>query len=292
VRAILLKGPALAKILYDDEESRPYGDVDLLISPADLSRAEGVLGELGFQKKIDDIDFPGHEPLHGLPWVRAGDELAAIDLHTTLPGASAERSVVWDALSAQPGIIDLDGAQMEVLAGPATALHVALHAAHHGASATQPLEDLKRAIARLPVATWEEATDVALRIGAMPALSAGLRLWPKGAALAERLALPQQLTIEQALKAQSGPRLAAGLLRLRQADGLRAKLAIAARALVPSTHWMRWWSPLARSGRLGLTVSYLWLPVWIVLRLPGALLALWRAKRDASRRYRSSKASA
>jgi hypothetical protein len=36
VRSIVLKGPSIARWLYADGQPRPYGDTDLLVSPADL----------------------------------------------------------------------------------------------------------------------------------------------------------------------------------------------------------------------------------------------------------------
>ena len=42
IRSILLKGPAIKLWLYAEDESRHYWDIDLLVSPAELPRAESV----------------------------------------------------------------------------------------------------------------------------------------------------------------------------------------------------------------------------------------------------------
>jgi hypothetical protein len=46
------KGPALAKILFDDPGMRQFGDLDFLIRPQDVSRARIVLRGLGYQPKL------------------------------------------------------------------------------------------------------------------------------------------------------------------------------------------------------------------------------------------------
>ncbi len=49
IRSILLKGPSVQRWLYADHETRHYWDIDLLVSPAELHRAEAVADSLGFE---------------------------------------------------------------------------------------------------------------------------------------------------------------------------------------------------------------------------------------------------
>ena len=46
VGPLLLKGAAVSRWLYGDDGSRWYADLDLLVGPQDLGRAEQVLGDL------------------------------------------------------------------------------------------------------------------------------------------------------------------------------------------------------------------------------------------------------
>lgn len=48
VRALIIKGTALAYDLYDDAARRPRGDTDILVAPADLATARAVLAAQGF----------------------------------------------------------------------------------------------------------------------------------------------------------------------------------------------------------------------------------------------------
>src|SRR3989442_15030468 len=79
LRPILLKGPAVARLLYEhDPSSRPYTDADLLVSPDERSRAETVLRQLGFEPPVRTwlVD----EAPHADAWRRRTDG-AVIDLH-------------------------------------------------------------------------------------------------------------------------------------------------------------------------------------------------------------------
>ena len=90
IRPVLLKGPALALWLYDVGRPRPYSDCDLLVSPAHHEVAERVLTGLDFAKVLDDVDTPGwRQPAH--PWIRTNN-LVAVDLHRTLPGAEVDQT--------------------------------------------------------------------------------------------------------------------------------------------------------------------------------------------------------
>ncbi len=48
IKVIVLKGAALAKIVYGDIGLRPMGDIDLLFKKEDLPNAEKTISELGY----------------------------------------------------------------------------------------------------------------------------------------------------------------------------------------------------------------------------------------------------
>ena len=53
--------------------------------------------------------------------------------------------------------------------------------------------------------------------------------------------------------------------------------------LFPPAAHVRAWSPLARSGRLGLAAAYVGRPFWVLARAAPASIAVWRAHRTATR---------
>jgi hypothetical protein len=93
IRSVLLKGPALVRALYADGADRPYGDIDLLVAPDDVPRAEQVLSELGFGPPPTIVHF---SPRHAAGWRRGR---LSVDLHHTFVGIDGPPADVWTALT-------------------------------------------------------------------------------------------------------------------------------------------------------------------------------------------------
>lgn len=274
VEHVLLKGPSIARWLYAAGEVRPYDDTDLLVPPDRLPDARAVLRELGYsyggQAPDEAADLPA-----GLGWVRGAFE---VDLHTTLTGARAQAEEAWAVLSQGPEELEVAGHGVRVLRPDLRAMHVVLHAAQHGFEMKRPMDDLDRLLAR-PDVEWTAVCACAQRLEALDAFAAGLRLRPRGAAIAEDLRLPEATSRRVLLRARSASPLALGLEELSGLDGWRAKVRRLAREVAPSPRFMRLWLPLARRGPLGLAAAYAWRPVYLALRAPRALVS-WRSVRS------------
>ena len=276
VRPVLLKGPTFASWLYTDGSPREYVDTDLLVAPADLPRARDVLSRLGFEPTMEEGDIPGSIP-HDCPWVRALDG-AVVDLHRQIPGANVEPQRLWDLLMAGAEINLVDGVKVATLSERARALHVALHAAQHGSAVPKPLEDLRRALIVVDRPTWRAAKELADAIEATAAFSAGLRLLPQGDLLATELGLPYKLPADVALLASNAPVEALTIEALAAAPNLRARLALCMHKVAPSRRFIRaWFGPAASGRRGGLALGYVYRPLWLLAKAPGA----WRAWRKA-----------
>jgi hypothetical protein len=273
---VLLKGPAFAAWLYDEDEIRPYGDADFLIQHHDWSRATDVLRGAGFEDALADMAHPRMESFHSHPWRSPRGE---VDMHASLEGLGAEPDVIWRELTAQRGSLRLPDGELDTLAEPGNLLHAALHVAQHRDG--NAVTDLARALERVGDERWAEAAALADRVAGMPAFLSGLNAIEPGRELIRRLELADAHSVETLLRAGQVP-LAEGLHELSQARGLRAKLALLIGELAPKPAFMRWWSPLARRGRAGLALAYLWRPVYLASRLPAAGRALWHARRRAS----------
>jgi hypothetical protein len=283
IRALLLKGSPSVRWLYDSDSGRFSTDVDLLVEPGSRLAAEALLEQLSFRPLPQNIG--PEEPRHARAWEREANPVE-VDLHVSVAGAGAPVDEVWRVLSHQTEEVVLHGAPVEIPSAPARALIIVLHAAQHGAGWEQALRDLQRAVARLPDEVWRTAATLANDLDAMAPFAVGLELVEGGQALADRLGLPKERTVEATLRAWTAPDLTLGIHRLAATRGFRAKGAFIIRKVFPSPDWMRRWVPLARHGRLGLAAAYASRPIWLLSRTPRALRAWRRAQRDSQRSSR------
>jgi len=277
IASILLRGPVIGRWLYAQGDIRGYRDVDLLVEPERRPEAEAVLAGLGLVHRQAGF-APGEWVEHASEWICRSPSVV-VDLHHGIEGVRADTGALWAALTSDAHTIDVAGVPADAPGEPALALIVALHAAHHGVHGSKHREELRRALDRADLETWQAALQLAERLEAVPSLAAGLRLLPEGAAVAERLQLPHVSDRVTALRAASAHSTAIGFARIVGAPGVRSKLALAARKLVPTPAFMRHWSGLARRGRPGLVLAYLWRPVWLLLHLVPAGVAWLRARR-------------
>ena len=279
VSFILLRGPSIARHLYSSSEVRPYVDVDLLVPIHQAPVVESTLPRRGFayravlgQRQVD-------RPHWSSTWVRASDG-ANIDVHWTLVGVNVSPETAWTEFVGETEPIDVCGTRLDGLSARATALVIALHAAHHGAGITQPIRDLDRALAKFDLEIWSGAAQLAERLDGVDAFSAGLRLAAGGEEMADRLSLPPVRSTEVLLRSSTAPPMALGFDWLSHTSGVRAKVILIAGKLVPDAPFMRSWTPLARRGRVGLWVAYAWRPIWLLRHaVPG-----YRAWREARRK--------
>jgi hypothetical protein len=276
IRSILLKGASFEQWLYEPDEPRIYGDMDLLVSPSDVERCRPVLERLGYRRQ-HEARAPTHVD-HAWVWHRAEDNMH-IDLHRSLVGLTVPASEAWAMLSERTESLTLPGTEVEILREPARALQVGLHAMVHGKDAEKTLIDLRRALERCPGSVWREAADLARRLGAETPFATGLRLLPEGRGMAEQLELTTERTVETAMFADSVPYSSWMVNRLANTPGLGTKLRIIARLLAPPPESMRVWYPIARRGPVGLALSYPRRIAWLIRATGPAVAGWWRARR-------------
>jgi hypothetical protein len=281
--SVLIKGPALSRLLHDGQRVRDYSDVDLLLDPSAVRTAEHVLSTLGFRRfEKESLVMQSDVAIgravgaqgasHATTWVRDRDSLV-IDLHDSLPQVGVPPSVVWERLTRHLEVIDVAGESTETLDPAATALLIALHAAHHGPGWSRTNTDLARALEVLEFDCWLAARDLASSLNAERAMGIGLSLNPDGRALAEQLYLPAEPTVAHRLLWSGAPWSTSVVQSLRHMDSSRGRAAVLVRILWPSRAAMRRGSALARRGRRGLAAAYLARSVQLAR-------ALWLALRD------------
>jgi hypothetical protein len=278
VASILLKGPAVIRWLYPASTDRYSVDVDLLVAPADIARAEAALGRLAFEPFE-----PTRADKHARSWVRRASP--PVDLHRSIVGVGLTDEHAWDVLSGVTEQLTLCGSTVTVLRPSARALHLALHAAQETPDKEKALRDLGRALELLDSDAWRAARALAVELDALPAFGAGLRLLPAGDAVAGELRLPNIVTPEIALRTSGAPDLSLGMNHLLELHGVTTRVRYAASRAFPSPQAMRAWTPLARRGRLGLAIAYAWRVPWLAARIAPALRAVRSARTETPRPY-------
>lgn len=279
VPCLLLRGPAVAERLYSDGTWRGYSDCDLLIRRDQLDVADRVMRGRGLLERTSERTLPlwqqhAHNwlvPLHGV----------GVEVHWTIMHAR-NPDLLWDRFTQDSNMLDVAGVPVATPRDEVLAVILALHAAQHGPGAAQVHEDLTRAVAMLAPATWRAAAGLADELEAIGAFVAGLRLVPTGARLADALGLSARSPFEVALTSGGQRSGAADLERFLRAPSLRARAGVLRGTLAPRPELLRRRRPIARRGRMGLTIAYLLQPVRIALRLPVGVLA-WRKLRRVSR---------
>jgi hypothetical protein len=281
IRAVLIKGPAFARLLYPDPALREYTDVDLLVKPEAMRHAEKVLADQGFRRFDEEAPVRQTDPAvgeavgvlgasHSVAWVRDRDSFV-VDLHDSLPQVGVPENAVWRQITRHLDVLDVGGAPTEVLDRSATALLVALHAAHHGPGWSSAIRDLVAAVDTFELECWEAARELAATLKAETPLGVGLGLTASGRVIAERLSLPTEPSAAQRLVWMGAPWSASIILAFRDQPGLLNKALLLARILWPSPDALRRGSALARRGRRGVLAAYALRVFQIASRLPAAV---------------------
>lgn len=282
VDTLLLKGAALARLLYEPGERRGYVDVDLLVRPDRLDRAATVLQGLGYRNStaLHGIDYvAGAVPSD--TWLpRPAAAGYDVDVHHWLPGAQAPPATAWEALWRRRTTIELAGRQVPVLAREGQALHLALHAAQHGPHFVRGLVELRLALERWPPEVWREAAALATEVDALARFGAGLRLVPDGRELAQALRLPASDAVDWEIgHGAERPRGTFHVEAFGKAEGVRERLRLARRALVPSRRWLEVEYHWAARGPLWLALGY----AVHIAHTPAWALRAWSFRRRARR---------
>jgi Uncharacterised nucleotidyltransferase len=279
VEPLVLKGAALARTLYRNDESRGYFDVDLLVAEEDLSVVGQVLERTGYRnitelQGVDDVAGILHAQIWALVPPESGN--LTIDLHWQLEGCEAPPHGVWEVLSARHMSIDVAGRQVRTLDMPGLALHLALHIAQHGPDDLKAAGDLRRGLERWSPETWRQAAELAAQLQATGAFAAGLWLVPGGELVASSLGLAAPDALLWRIEHRDErPRGTFHLQAFSEARGLRERMNLLRRSLLPSREWMVWGHPKAGTSRLRLFAAY----CVHILRAPVWAIRAWRFRR-------------
>lgn len=288
MKPLLLKGPALAELLYEPGEERAWDDADVLVAPDDREGALAALGAIGFESqeksavmraRVPQETHLVRRPEHPVPF---GPAMEMVDLHHSFAGVEGDPHAFWSSLEADRDAVELFDRRVEVPSVPARLALVALHAACHGRPVERPLRDLRRAVSRYgdDLETFAAAAALAVRWEALDYFVAGLRLDAEGARLVAALGIEHEPSRAATMHAAGMSSAQVGIEHLARVQGVGPRLRLVAIKLFPSPAVMRRWRPIARRGPLGLAAAYVWraawLPAQLVLAVPPYIRALRR----------------
>jgi len=277
IDCILLKGPAIARWLYEESEVRPSRDVDLLVRVADVAPATVALGELGYSCRR--VGAAACE-LSTVELELLGTNGVCIDLHHGLLGVPDLSEGGWEVLFGRAvGFRLASGADVRVLDVPARTMHLALHAAQNGPVDEKAVDDLERGLAKLPFAAWQAAATVAQELDALAAFGSGLRLCEAGRRVATELDVSPVTNTELVLRSRSAPQGSLFFERLAEASGGIRKIKLIGRKLWPTSVCLRADSVVPLDRPLSLAGARLKRLASVVRRTPSALSA-WRSARS------------
>ena len=275
--SLLLKGASFAEWLFTDGTPRPYSDCDILVAPDRIEAAGAVLEDLGFKQFADYGPGDGVHDCHDQAWLR---DDGLLELHFKVPGIQIPAKAAWQILVSDSMAIEISGRQVPVLGLDARALHLVLHADHHGVDTPTTLRDLTKALQALSDDEWADVAALARRMDAEEGMSLGLRLLPDGVLVADRLGLPSGVTsIDRALRQSKSTPGARGLALALDPYRDESRKARILSHLLPTSETMRVNSTLARRPRGGLQLAYAVRLATRFWQLPRAIIAVWQARR-------------
>lgn len=160
---VLLKGYGLAARLFPEQPlARPASDVDVLVLPSELARAEQALAKLGLQHRQVPGVADEHEEHHHRAW---SGPAGLVEVHFRLFSGFGGNVFADDELRRRCVSAQLDGRDVRWLSGEDEFLYLAVHAANHGFLRASWLVDLRQYLVRYPALDWAVIRARAARAG-------------------------------------------------------------------------------------------------------------------------------
>lgn len=166
IPVVVLKGLALIDRIYEGIHLRPMGDIDLLVKPEDLLRADAILqdqgyafnnGGLGYRKAFAE-KFMGEVPY--------SQGAVVVDLHWHLVTQHWYRQITridFSGLWERAVPMEVAGVETLRLSKEDELLHLCFHTAlHHGLAHPRSGNDIARVLQQGTEVNWAEFTERAI----------------------------------------------------------------------------------------------------------------------------------
>jgi hypothetical protein len=274
---LLIKGPATARWLYPNQPNvRPYTDVDILVRVDRFDDAQAVLDNNGYHAKLSGLRA-GEGCWHEAGWRPDNVDRLAVDLHRSSAGVG-RAAAYFDLLAASAESLNVAGRSISIPSEVATALIVALHAAHPG-RAHKPLVDIRRANDLFDREVWQGAAELARQCDAESSFRAGLGLLADGDRLADELSVGGQVPVSTWLTGRHRAQASVSLALVLAKPGFTGRLRHVLSRLLPSPASIRLTDASAGRGLPWLAAAYVRRLIVVVMSLPRAISDVLEARR-------------
>ena len=170
----VLKGPAIAHLVYTNPVLRSFNDIDVLVCSPDIDRTIEVLGDAGFRRVHQRLS-PEYDARFGKGMTLRGPEKLEVDLHRTFVGGRYGLNVRLDDLFATSSEFHIGGRRMLGLGPEERFLHACYHAAvGDPVPRLVSLRDIAEMVLRRPLDV-ERARALCSDWGGLPIMARAIR---------------------------------------------------------------------------------------------------------------------
>ncbi len=178
IEAIPFKGPAAAVVAYGDSSVRTFADLDILVDPADLDRAEAVLVEGGYQPALALTPRQKRDYLKtecALQFCRPIGKFV-VELHWRFFERDASLDLFIDTIWLRSTPIRIGGISVPSLAVEDLLLYLCAHGTKHCWERLEWIACVAELVERHPHMDWQAVLARAEQYGIVRVLHLGLWL--------------------------------------------------------------------------------------------------------------------
>lgn len=178
VLTIPFKGPTLGAAVYGNLALRAFSDLDVLVRPADVLRAQAMLVTHGYRPRLELTGARGivARRLGREATFTRRDGAVTVELHWDVAPWFFACPVDLVGMFARREPLALAGRTVSTLAAEDLLLVLCIHASKHLWARLQWIGDLAELVRVRPGLDWNRVRDYAHRSGALRMLRLGLRL--------------------------------------------------------------------------------------------------------------------
>jgi len=174
VDPVVLKGGALREMVYDDPSDRPVGDLDLLVSSAELEQAMRLLEEAGYSLPADQTEVERFRTTHfHFPLINTNG--FEVELHWGLGQPSFQWSLDPAGFVSRSTPTTAGNLTLRVPCAEDMLLHLCTQNVEDSFSKLRRLVDIDRLAARYPI-NWETVVQRAREGGTEVIVGLSLQL--------------------------------------------------------------------------------------------------------------------